>query len=151
MRHIRNLRFIVAAAAAARVSAVHYRKNASCGGCFNEVKRITVIHSTRTVLPFLLVLLTSACSQETSPLEPIAAQLSSTANRCVVDVRDRGVKYENSENCRSLGRIAQQYVNAGGFKDNAPSRADRVAESARAKAWMALAISKTGDPRLTIW
>jgi hypothetical protein len=105
----------------------------------------------RHALLFLLALLTSACSPESSQLDPIAAQLSSAASRCVVDVRDRGVKYENSENCRSLGRIAQQYVGAGGFKDNAPSRADRVAESARARAWMALAISKTGDPHLAIW
>jgi hypothetical protein len=67
------------------------------------------------------------------------------------DVRDRSVKYENSENCRSLSKIAQHYIAAGGLKDSAPSRADRIVESARARAWMALAISKTGDPRLTIW
>jgi hypothetical protein len=47
--------------------------------------------------------------------------------------------------------LAQQYIIAGGLKDSAPARADRIAESARARAWMALAISKTGDPNLSIW
>jgi hypothetical protein len=69
----------------------------------------------------------------------------------LADVRDKDAKYENSQNCRSLGRLAQQYIEAGGFKDSAPPQADRIAESARARAWMALAISKTGDKRLTIW
>jgi hypothetical protein len=108
-------------------------------------------HGTRAALPALLALLIAACSSEKSPLDDIAFELSTMANRCVTDVRDRGVKYDNSENCRSLGKIAQKYIDAGGFKESAPARADRIAESARARAWMALAISKTGDPRLTIW
>ncbi len=100
----------------------------------------------------LLPLLISACSSDNaSQLEAIAFQLSDAANRCLGDVRDHSTKYENSQHCRSLGRVAQRYIEAGGFKDSTPSRADRIAESARARAWMALAISKTGDPRLTIW
>ena len=109
-------------------------------------------HYERIAPLFLLVPWISACSPGSpSQLESIAFQLSDAAKRCLGDVRDNSVKYENSQNCRSLGRIAQQYVNAGGFKDSAPSRADRIAESARARAWMALAISKTGDPGLSIW
>jgi hypothetical protein len=42
-------------------------------------------------------------------------------------------------------------VAAGGLKQSAPCVADRIAEGAHAKAWMALAISKTGDPNLMIW
>jgi hypothetical protein len=99
----------------------------------------------------LLAAWLSACSQDSSQLESIARQLSDTVNRCLGDVRDNNTKYENSQHCRSLGRIAQRYVEAGGFKDSAPLKADRIAESARARAWMALAISKTGDRRLTIW
>jgi hypothetical protein len=108
-------------------------------------------HGPRTALLLLLALPMAACWHEKSQLDDIAHELSIVANRCVVDVRDRGLKYENAENCRSLGRIAQKYIDAGGFKDSAPSRADRIAEAARARAWMALAISKTGDPNLTIW
>jgi hypothetical protein len=52
---------------------------------------------------------------------------------------------------RSLSEIAKRYVAAGGLKQSAPCVADRIAEAAHAKAWMALAISKTGDPNLVIW
>src|SRR5215510_13444975 len=106
-------------------------------------KRATIVYSERIAPLLLLPLLIPACSPETSQLESIAVQLSEAADRCVADVRDRKLKYESSENCRLLGRIARQYIAAGGLKDSAPSRADRTAESARARAWMALAISKT--------
>src|SRR5262245_48650846 len=96
-------------------------------------------HSTRIALLIFFVSLIAGCSPEPSQLEIIAHQLRDVANRCVVDVRDRRVKYEDSENCRSLGRMAHPYISAGGLKDSAPFRADRIAESARAKA-MALAI-----------
>jgi hypothetical protein len=103
------------------------------------------------LLLFLLLPSMSACSSSDSKLDSIAAQLTDAVNRCVVDVRDRRGTYEDSTNCRSMGRIAQQYIDAGGFTDGAPCRADRIAESARAKAWMALAMSRTGNPNLSIW
>jgi hypothetical protein len=105
----------------------------------------------RTAWLLLLVAVLPACSPSPSQLESIAHQLGDAANRCVTDVRDRGVKYENSEHCKSLSKIAQEYTRAGGLKDGAPANADRIAERARARAWMALAISKSGDPGLTIW
>jgi hypothetical protein len=67
------------------------------------------------------------------------------------DVLDRGAKYEDSTHCGSLSAIARQYVEAGGFTDKTSCPADRIAESARARAWMALAISKTGDKGLAVW
>ena len=92
-----------------------------------------------------------SCSSSDAQLEKMASQLNEAVNRCVIDVRDKTLKYETSENCRSLGRIAQQYVEAGGLKQSAPCRADRIAESARARAWMALAVSKSGDRQINIW
>lgn len=121
------------------------------GGLFYHMKGLSMTHGTRVALPLLIALLIPACSPNPSQLESIAIQLSDAANRCVIDVRDKGLKYENSDHCRSLGRIAQQYTSAGGLKDGAPPNADRIAERARARAWMALAISKSGDPALTIW
>jgi hypothetical protein len=112
---------------------------------------MTMRQFTRLVPLLLLISLVSACSSSDSRLETIAAQLSEAVNRCVIDVRDKTAKYETSQNCRSLGRIAQQYIEAGGLKENAPCRADRIAEAARARAWMALAVSKSGDPGLSIW
>jgi hypothetical protein len=103
----------------------------------------------RAVLVPLLLMLAS-CSSD-SQLEKIANQLNAAVNRCVIDVRDKSSTYETSDNCRSLGPIAKQYIEAGGLKQSAPCRADRIAEAARARAWMALAVSKSGDPKLMIW
>jgi hypothetical protein len=102
------------------------------------------------VLALLLFNLVS-CSSSDAQLEKLASQLNEAVNRCVIDVRDKTSTYESSDNCRSLGRMAQQYIEAGGLKQSAPCRADRIAEGARARTWMALAISKSGDRQLTIW
>ncbi len=118
---------------------------------FYCVNRISRMNSPCIPLLLSVLLLIAACSSESSELDSIANQLNEAVNRCMVDVRDRQIKYESSENCRGLSPIARQYISAGGLKDNAPARADRVAERARARAWMALAISKTGDPHLSIW
>ena len=103
----------------------------------------------RAVLaPFLLML--ASCSSD-AQLDKIANQLNEGVNRCVIDVLQKSSTYETSDNCRSLGPIAKQYIDAGGLKQSAPCRADRIAEAARARAWMALAVSKTGDKQLMIW
>jgi hypothetical protein len=101
------------------------------------------------MLPSAMLL--SACSSDQSKLEPLAKQLHEAVDRCLSDVRDRGVKYETSQYCRALTKPAQQYIEAGGLREDAGCRADRIAENARARAWMALAVSKSGDPRLSIW
>jgi hypothetical protein len=95
-------------------------------------------------------LLAAACSKDTQ-LDSIARELEATVNRCVIDVRDKTSKYDTSPNCRALSDIAKRYIAAGGLKQSAPCVADRIAEGAHAKAWMALAVSKTGDPNLVIW
>jgi hypothetical protein len=102
-------------------------------------------------LLLLLGSLTSGCSSSGSQLESIAHELNDAVNRCLADVRDRRVKFEDSVACRSMGKVAKQYIDAGGFKDSAACRADRIAESARARAWMAMAFSKAGDANLNIW
>jgi hypothetical protein len=104
-----------------------------------------------TALLLLLGSLTSACSSGDARLESVAHELNDAVNRCLADVRDSRVKFEDSAACRSMGRVAKQYIDAGGFKDSAACRADRVAESARARAWMAMAFSKAGDANLNIW
>ena len=96
-----------------------------------------------------MALLAGACSKDTQ-LDSIARELETTVNRCVIDVRDKTSKYDTSPNCRALSDIAKRYIAAGGLKQSAPCVADRIAEGAHAKAWMALAVSKTGDPNLVI-
>ena len=104
---------------------------------------------TAPILATAMSLFVAACSRDTQ-LDSIARELETTVNRCVVDVQAK-TKYESSSNCRALSEIAKRYIAAGGLKQSAPCVADRIAEGAHAKAWMALAVSKTGDPNLVIW
>ena len=97
---------------------------------------------TASMLAVAMSLLATACSKDTQ-LDSIA---EATVNRCVKDVRDKTSKYDTSPNCRAVSEIAKRYIAAGGLKQSAPCIADRIAEGARAKAWMALAVSRTGDP-----
>jgi len=91
------------------------------------------------------------CAGCESKLEPIASKLQGAANRWVADVVERKMAYENSTHCRSLSGIAQGYIQAGGFTDKTSCPADRIAETARARAWKALAVSRTGDAGLAVW
>ncbi|HSB58060.1 MAG TPA: hypothetical protein VLD66_00500 [Methyloceanibacter sp.] len=108
-------------------------------------------NSNQLLLLVLLFPLMSACSAGDVQLETLASKLSDAVNRCLIDVTEKSEKYHTSENCRSLASFAQQYVEAGGLREKSPCGADRIAESARARAWMALAISKTGERELSIW
>jgi len=133
-----------------------YRRSASdepfAGRHRTEPRRTTMRHGkSAAALVLLLGSLASGCSSGGSRLESIAHELNDAVNRCLGDVRDRRVKFEDSVNCRSMGKVAKQYVDAGGFADSAACRADRIAESARARAWMAMAFSKAGDANLNIW
>jgi hypothetical protein len=106
----------------------------------------------RRIAPLLLLpVLLAGCSSAETKLEPIAGKLQEAVNRCRADVLERGTKYEDSTHCRSLGEIAKQYVQAGGFTDKTSCAPDRIAETARARAWMTLAVSKTGDRNLAVW
>lgn len=106
--------------------------------------------TTPMLMALTMSLLATDCSKDTQ-LDSIARELETTVDRCVIDVRDKTSKYDTSPNCRALSEIAKRYVAAGGLKQSAPCVADRIAEGAHAKAWMALAVSRTGDPNLMIW
>jgi hypothetical protein len=110
-----------------------------------------MIRSSRIAPLLLLPLFVAGCSSSESKLEPIASKLQEAANRCVADVIERKMAYENSTHCRSLSGIAQGYIQAGGFTDKTSCPADRIAETARARAWKALAVSRTGDAGLAVW
>jgi len=99
----------------------------------------------------LLATVIPGCSPSASGLEAMANQLSNAADQCLLDVRDKGLKYESSRNCRSLDTLHRRYEEGGGRLESTPCRAEKLAETARATAWIALAISKTGDPSLSLW
>ncbi len=96
------------------------------------------------------VLLTSCTDHETR-LEITARGFAKTADECLLDVRDRQLRYENSPNCNALGTLSTQFIEAGGFDKNTPDRITLIAEKGRAVAWMARATSLAGNRRLSLW
>ena len=84
-------------------------------------------------------------------LELSANALSKAADECLLDVRDRRMKYEKSPNCASLSTLSLQYIEAGGFRTETPAKYALIAEKARATAWIALATSESGNRLLRIW
>ena len=80
-----------------------------------------------------------------------AEALSKSADQCLLDVRDRKLKYETSPNCTALSALSMQYVEAGGFQDDPPPAYALTAEGARTRAWMALATSACDGCSLSIW
>ena len=92
----------------------------------------------------------SGCADHTR-LELSAKALSKAADECLLEVRDRKMKYDKSPSCTSLGTLSMQYIEAGGFKTNTPAKYELIAVQARETAWMALALSESGKPSLRIW
>ena len=74
------------------------------------------------------------------------------AENCYYDVRDRGFTYEKSTSCLALPRVHKAFVELGGFQDGRlPIDVALMGERARSTAWMARAISSSGNPNITIW
>jgi|CXWL01.1.fsa_nt_gi hypothetical protein len=101
----------------------------------------------------VLIVMLSGCLDFASNnrLEVAANALSHAADECLYDVRDRKLKYESAPNCTALSALSTQYIEAGGFDKNTPAEYQLIAEQARTVAWMARAISASGNPALRIW
>jgi hypothetical protein len=84
-------------------------------------------------------------------LELTANALSKSADECLLDVRDRGLKYETSSHCTSLKTLSMQHTEAGGFRSETPAKYALIAAEARATAWAARAVSASGNPAINIW
>jgi len=84
-------------------------------------------------------------------LELAARAFSRAADECLYDVRDRGFKYETSRNCNALGTLSMQFIEAGGFKDDVPDSIALIAQKGLTTAWMARAVSASGNHPLTLW
>jgi hypothetical protein len=97
----------------------------------------------------------TACSapdvaKSKNPLNEAIA-LSKGAETCLEDVRDNGLKYEQSPNCVGLKGLFNAYASAGGMMRNEPTQSALIAQQARTIAWSALAISASDDPTISIW
>ena len=84
-------------------------------------------------------------------LEIASKALSDASEQCLLDVRDRKLEYDSAPNCVALDTMARQYIEAGGLEKNEPIEYRLIAEQARTMAWMARAISASGNPALRIW
>lgn len=95
----------------------------------------------------------TSCARGAASAEQRASvkALLSTSEQCVYDVRDRGMKYESSQNCNALGALSLQYVSAGGGSSGAPLETEIEFERARVQAWMALALSASDGRASRIW
>ena len=102
------------------------------------------------LIGMLSTVLQSACFGDAS-LDIKVTALAKTADECLADVRQREMTFEKSPSCSSLGTLATQYTNAGGFRGDTPCQYALVAEQARGTAWMALAMSESGNRRLRVW
>ena len=92
-----------------------------------------------------------ACGSNDGRMELTAKALSKAADECLLDVRDRKLKYETSPNCNSLRSFSMQHTEAGGFRSDTPAKYALTATEARATAWMARAVSASGNPAISIW
>src|SRR5207237_1821683 len=79
-------------------------------------------------------------------LERAARALSDAADKCLLEVRDRKLRYDTAPDCLALGALSKQYIEAGGtFGEDGPSKHALIAEQARTTAWMARATSEAGN------
>lgn len=108
----------------------------------------------KMLLVFMIFFLVGGCFLDTKneKLKDLASSLQKVADECLHDVRDKGLKYEESSNCSALGALAKMYIAAGGWEDlDLVAEHARIANGALTTAWMARAISASGNPLIKIW
>lgn len=84
-------------------------------------------------------------------LETAVTVFSKGADECLLDVRDRGLRYEASRNCAALKSLSLAYIDAGGTSPSEPSRIEVKGQSALAVAWSARAASCLGGGMNFLW
>lgn len=95
--------------------------------------------------------LLTGCSESEIQLEITAKVFPKDADECVLDVRDRHFKYKTLPNCNVLRALSARFIEPGGLDKTASDRISLIAEKGRAIAWMALAVSASEGPRLSLW
>lgn len=104
-------------------------------------------------LAVIAITSSSGCSLlgPSAQLKASAGALLAASESCVLDVRDKRIKYEQSKNCNSLGPLSRQYIEAGGGKPDTPLEVETSFERARVQAWMALALSASNGEANRVW
>jgi hypothetical protein len=121
------------------------------------MKPIISVFSLRTAMRFLpfaaliAAALTLYACDENAALANTSKRIIDMASECLLDTRDRGLKYEASSHCQKLGALSQAYFDAGGGDPKTPLRYEIIFEQARTTAWIAMAVSYSGKPGISIW
>lgn len=116
--------------------------------------RLEPLSLIRFFVAVVLLILISSCSftGPSASLKAKAKALLDGSGKCVQEVRDQGLKYENAPNCTALGPLSNQYIDAGGGTPETPLEVEINFERARVQAWMARALSESKNPALMrIW
>lgn len=84
-------------------------------------------------------------------LEFAVKTFSAGVDECLLDVRDRGLTWEQSRNCLALGVLSKAYINAGGQTPDEPSYINALGNDAVSRAWAAKAGSCLGGGMQFLW
>jgi hypothetical protein len=97
-----------------------------------------------------LVVLSSCSDRDDTGLsEAKAYQLR--AEQCLLDVRDRNLKFETSKNCQGLQALYMRWVDAVDLSKGRSEKVQLIIESAQRMAWGARAKSAANNPNLRLW
>ncbi|WP_318475988.1 hypothetical protein [Photobacterium leiognathi] len=94
-----------------------------------------------------VLLLASGCSDNTTNItsqKAAKAWLEST-DECIYDVRDRGIKYQDSNYCFVSIIKMREYLNTYENMVNPDEKAEHFSQKAQKYHWMAIAISSKPD------
>jgi len=96
-----------------------------------------------------MILITGCKLEENEELKKSVYALSTIADECVLDVRDREMKYDKSNNCQKLWTLVDDYMKKWGGLEDTPKEIEIIFERVRVSAWMAKALSAGSDS--SIW
>lgn len=89
---------------------------------------------------------------EDAKLDAASRAIESSADDCLLSVRDKKTKYETTPACVALSALASSYIEAGGERTNTPPKYELRFVSAQRMAWTALAMSEScSNKALRIW
>ena len=105
----------------------------------------------RKLLILAVLGILSSCSErdDTGLAEAVAYQ--STAEHCLLDVREHNLKFEESDNCKGLKALYMRWVDAVDLSKGRSEKVQLIMESAQRMAWGARAKSAANNPNLRLW
>ena len=107
---------------------------------------------TKTPLAILAAALLVGCvdvSKRDAELERLADRFSAVADACLVDVRDKRMRFADSGSCASLGEASKAYLRPDvelTYQGRAVPRHAYAAAQAKGTAWSAAALSNAIHP-----